>query len=173
MSEHRTPLGHPIDVESRKYDGRVHRRWKTRVAEQEGSLIVLEGRFEEEVRHPLLGHIPRGTHSREYYWTNRWYSIFRFREPEAGTLRYYYCNINTPPVFDGRVLSFIDLDVDILVAPDFSFRILDEDEFRTNAALLNYPPEFHRRAEEARDALIALIEGRQFPFAEATERGDL
>jgi protein associated with RNAse G/E len=162
-----------ITVESRKYDGRVHRHWTARVTERSGPLIVLDGRFEEEVRHPLLGHIVRGTRSREYYWTNRWYSIFRFRQP-SGELRNYYCNINAPAAFDGRLLSFVDLDIDILVAPDFSFRILDEDEFASNAALLNYPPEFYRRAGEARDELIALIRGREFPFDPASaERGEV
>lgn len=161
MSEQVT--GRLIKVESRKYDGRVHREWRARIAERQGSLIVLDGCFEEEVRHPLLGHIVRGTLSTEYYWTDRWYSVFRFREP-SGALRNYYCNINAPVEFAGEVLSFVDLDIDILVAPDFSFKILDEDEFETNAARFAYTPEFHRRTREAVAELIALIEGREFPF---------
>jgi protein associated with RNAse G/E len=156
--------GQIVTVRSRKYDGRLHREWRAQVVARCGELIILEGAFEDEVRHPLLGHIPRGTLSTEYYWADRWYSVFRFREPVGGRLLYYYCNVNAPPVFDGSVLSFVDLDVDILLAADYSFKILDEDEFESNYAALLYPPEFRRRTSDAVAELIALIEARAFPF---------
>ncbi len=161
MSE--SSAGNIVTVRSLKHDGSVHREWRARVMKRQGALIILEGSFEEEVRHPLLGHIVRGTLSTEYYWTNRWYSVFRFREPD-GALRNYYCNINAPIEFDERVLSFVDLDMDILVAPDFSFKILDEDEFAVNAARFCYPQEFHKRTHAALDELLALIKRREFPF---------
>src|SRR2546423_5404458 len=97
-----------IIVQARKHDGRLYREWPARLIEQTGTLIVVEGVFEEEIQHALLGQIARGTLSTEYYWTDRWYSIFRFREPD-GQPRNYYCNINQPASFDGRVLSFVDL----------------------------------------------------------------
>ena len=172
MPENESARGPVINVRSLKYDGRTHRQWSARLLEQKGPLVVLDGHFAEEVRHPLLGHIPRGTLSREYYWADRWYSIFCFRAP-TGALQYYYCNVNAPFEFDGSVLSFVDLDIDILVAPDFSFRILDEDEFASNAALLNYPPEFRRRAREACRELIALIDARQFPFDQTPIRSEV
>ena len=154
-----------VIVHSCKYDGRIHRRWHARLAERRDTLLVLDAAFEEEICHPLLGTIAPGTLSTEYYWTDRWYSVFRFREP-AGPLRNFYCNINTPAEFDGSLLTFIDLDVDVLVAPDFSYSVLDEDEFAVHAVRFGYPPEIHRRAREALDELIMLIEKRQFPFSE-------
>jgi hypothetical protein len=162
MSEH-AESGRLITVRSCKYDGRVHREWEASVERVEGSLVVLEGSFVEEVRHPLLGHIVRGTRSTEYYWTDRWYSIFRFREPE-GALRNYYCNVNAPARFDRDALTFVDLDIDVLVAPDFSVRILDEDEFETNAVRYAYPQDFRARAARAVEELLALVAQRAFPF---------
>lgn len=155
--------GAEIWVESLKYGGILHRRWRTRLELFEEPLIVLEGVFEEEVRHPLLGHIAAGTRSTEYFWTDRWYNVFRFREP-AGELRCYYCNVNMPPRLSAGRLTFVDLDVDILVAPDFSYRVLDEDEFEENQEKYQYPREFRAEAERARDGLISLIVGREFPF---------
>lgn len=152
-----------ITVRSFKYDGTEHRRWPARVVRHDSSLIELDATFEEEIRHALLGTIAPGTQSIEYYWLDRWYNVFRFLEP-AGRLLNYYCNVNVPPVFDGRLLSYIDLDLDILVAPDLSYSILDRDEFETNAARFNYPPEILRRAVQALDELVALIESRHFPF---------
>lgn len=152
-----------ISVHSCKYDGRIHRRWRARLSRREGSLLVLDAVFEEEVNHPLLGRILTGTESTEYYWEDRWYSIFRFAEP-TGELRNFYCNVNLPARFDGRLLSFIDLDMDVLVAPDFSYQVLDEDEFETNAARFGYPPEVHDCAHEALEELITLVRERRFPF---------
>ncbi len=162
-----TTSGEPlrIEVQARKYDGRVHRRWPATVVSQAGTLLVLDAAFAEEIRHPLLGTILPGTLSTEYYWTDRWYNVFRFCEP-TGALRNYYCNVNTPAIFDGHTLSFTDLDIDVLIAPDFSFRVLDEEEFQVNSQRYGYPPELARRAHSALDELIALIESRQFPFTE-------
>jgi protein associated with RNAse G/E len=152
-----------IIVRACKYDGRVHREWKARLIRQEDSLLVLDARFAEEIRHPLLGLIEKGTRSIEYYWTDRWYNIFRF-ENASGELRNYYCNINIPAELDDDTLSFVDLDVDVLVRPDFTCEILDEEEFETNSLLYNYPPEMRRKAQEALRALLELIANRRFPF---------
>lgn len=152
-----------IIVRARKYDGREHRSWRARLVSRDARLLWLNATFDEEINHPLLGKIERGTLSVEYYWLDRWYNVFRFHEP-SGELRNFYCNINAPPTFDGRVLEFTDLDIDILVAPDLSYRILDEDEFAANAVQFNYPAEVRRKARAALDELIELIETRRFPF---------
>ena len=71
--------GSLVTVHSRRYDGHIKRSWRARMVRQEGSLIVLEGVFEKEVRHALLGTIVEGTLSTEFFWMDRWYSVFRFR----------------------------------------------------------------------------------------------
>ena len=154
-----------IDVRTYKYDGTLHHRWRAKLSRHEGQLLVLNAAFEKEIRHPLLGTIELGTLSIEYYWLDSWYNIFRFQQP-GGELRNFYCNVNVPPVFNGETLSYIDLDMDIFVAPDLSFTVLDRDEFAVNAARFNYPDEIRRRSERAIEELISLIETRQFPFAD-------
>jgi uncharacterized protein len=152
-----------ITVRACKYDGKEHRRWHARLLERRDSLVVLDARFDSEIRHTLLGTILPGTLSVEYYWLDRWYNVFRFHEP-TGELRSYYCNVNVPPSFDGRVLSYVDLDIDILVAPDLSFKIVDEDEFETNAAHFDYPAEVRLAARAALREMVDLILARRFPF---------
>jgi protein associated with RNAse G/E len=152
-----------ITVRSLKYDGRVHREWRARLVRAAGTLVVVEGEFDEAVEHAQLGTIARGTVSTEHFWTDRWYSVFRFREP-AGSLRNYYCNVNRPAEFDGGTLTFVDLDIDVLAAPDLTFRVLDEDEFAENAARYDYSPEVRERVARALAELIELIERREFPF---------
>jgi protein associated with RNAse G/E len=153
----------PIEVHAYKYDGQLHRSWGAYLIRQEGSLIVLDAIFPVEVVHDLLGTIAGGTHSLEYYWLDRWYNVFRFARPD-GTLRNYYCNVNVPAKFDGETLSYVDLDLDILVDPDFSYQVLDVEDFETNAHRYDYPAEVEANARRAVDELVSLIETRQFPF---------
>ena len=154
-----------ITVRACKYDGSEHRRWPARVLREEGSLLVLEAVFAEEISHDLLGTIVSGTTSIEYYWLDRWYNVFRFSQPD-GQLRNYYCNVNVPPRFEGEVLSYVDLDIDILVEPDFSYRVVDLGDFEENALRYGYSEVVKQSANHALAELIGLIETRSFPFAD-------
>ncbi|HEX7956636.1 MAG TPA: DUF402 domain-containing protein, partial [Pyrinomonadaceae bacterium] len=145
-----------ILVHSCKHDGRVNRRWAARVARREGSLIVLDAVFAEEVRHSLIGTIEAGTRSTEFFWTDRWYSVFRFETPEGALLK-FYCNINTPARLESGVLSFVDLDVDVLVEPDFSHTVLDEDEFARHSELYGYPDSYRAGVRHAVEEILRLV----------------
>lgn len=125
--------------------------------------MVLDAVFDEEIEHDLLGNISAGTISTEYYWLDRWYNVFRFSEAD-GKLKNFYCNVNQPPSFDGRVLSYLDLDIDVLVAPDLTYKILDLDDFETNAQRYGYSDEVQANANHALTELTRLIETRAFPF---------
>lgn len=137
-----------------KYDGQ-RRRWAAQVVKQVGPLIVLDAVFDEEINHDLLGTIALGTVSKEYYWLDRWYNIFRFNDR-------FYCNVTQPPRFDGTTLTYVDLDIDVLVESDFSYRILDLEDFESYP----YPADLKEKARQALEELISLVEARSFPFDE-------
>jgi len=126
--------------------------------------MVFVGEFENEVVHKELGVIRRGTISYEYYWTDRWYNIFRFHEPDGG-LRNFYCNVNMPPIFSNGVLDYVDLEIDILVWSDFRIQILDTDEFEQNTKRFSYSNELRLKVQESVNELKTMIENREFPFA--------
>jgi uncharacterized protein len=152
-----------ITINSRKFDGAIHRSWKAEFLSETDELLTFVGEFEKEIIHPLLGVIRRATVSYEYYWKNRWFNVFRFHEL-GGDLRNYYCNVNLPPEFKEGVLDYIDLDIDVLVWQDFSFQILDLDEFEAHAVKYNYSPELRRNVDSALRELILRIENKKFPF---------
>jgi protein associated with RNAse G/E len=156
--------GEEITVISRKYDGSIRRSWKCRLVKEDPPLLEFVGEFDREVVHSDLGLIRRGTVSYEYYWTDRWYNVFRFHEPE-GELKYFYCNINTPPAFNDGSLDYVDLDIDLLVRPDYSVTILDEHEFEENAELFGIPGDVRDRARQCVVELMGMIDRREFPFA--------
>jgi uncharacterized protein len=152
-----------VTVRVLKYDRTEHRRWTATIAQKDDSMIVLDAAFEIDVKHDLLGDIPSGTRTIEYYWFDRWYNIFRFLESDGST-RLYYCNLNTPPTIDDGILSYIDLDIDVLVRPDFSYQVLDREEFAANAKRYGYPEQLKTEVNEALATLVSMIEARQFPF---------
>lgn len=152
-----------IEVRATKYDGSGLRTWTAQVLQQSGPLLVLDADFDHEIKHDLLGTIASGTKSIEYYWLDRWYNVFRLAHP-TGELRNYYCNINVPPAFDGKVLSYVDLDIDILVEPNLSYRIVDLEDFELNAARFSYPEGIRASAQKGVGHLVELIERREFPF---------
>ena len=126
-------------------------------------MLVLDAKFVEDIQHDLLGTIVAGTTSIEYYWLDRWYNVFCFTPPESN-IRAYYCNLNIPPTFDGQTLSYVDLDIDLLVESDFRYRVLDLEEFEQNARRYGYSKEVRLNAKKALGELIGLIESRAFPF---------
>lgn len=150
-------------INSLKLDGKIHRAWKATLINETSEIIIFEGVFDKEIKHSHLGVIRRGTVSREFYWKNRWYNVFRFHEP-TGDLRNFYCNINKPPVIESSVLNYIDLDVDVLVWKDFSFEILDLEEFEENAEKFNYSLELREKVNQSLEELLELIRNRKFPF---------
>ena len=167
MTIARDPTPEELTVRVLKYDGAEYRRWYARLARREGSLMVLDAEFEFDVQHHLLGDIQRGTRTIEYYWLDRWYNVFRFLKAD-GCTRLYYCNVNMPPKLENDVLTYIDLDIDILVQPDLSYQVLDLDEFAANAARYGYSGEIKRQADAAVAGLISLIEKREVPFDETS-----
>jgi uncharacterized protein len=145
----------PVLIRVLNYDGTERRRWFGRLAKHDEPLIVVDAVFDQEVQHDLLGTIASGTISKEHYWLDRWYNVFRFNEG-------FYCNITKPPTFDGSVLTYVDLEIDVFVESDFSYRILDEEDF----AAASYPAEIQHSARQGVEELIKRIETRSFPFNE-------
>ncbi|HVE59564.1 MAG TPA: DUF402 domain-containing protein [Pyrinomonadaceae bacterium] len=151
-------------INSRKFNGVIHRSWKVNFIEKCDSLLIFVGEFENEIRHPKLGVIRRGTISYEYYWLNRWYNIFKFHEPE-GELRNFYCNVNMPPRFENNVLDYVDLEIDVLVSKDFTIEILDREEFEDNSKLFGYSESMISKTFQTLDELLKMIDARAFPFS--------
>lgn len=151
-----------VTINSRKYDGRIRRSWKGGLVHDSGDLIILVGSFNEEVEHNDLGRISAGTVSFEHFWFDRWYNVFRFHEPD-GTLKAHYANIAMPPTFDGGVIDYVDLDIDVVVWPDRRVDVLDRDDFEDNKLKYGYPDEVIRQAESGLKRVLEIIENNHLP----------
>jgi uncharacterized protein len=156
-------MAQDITINSRKIDNSIHRTWKCDLVEETLDYWLFVGKFEDEVSHKQLGIIKAETISYEYYFKNKMFNVFRFHEPN-GEFKFYYCNVNLPPEFENNVLDYVDLDIDVLVKKDFTFEILDEDEFQENSKRFGYSDELKRKVKESLAELIEMIQTNRFPF---------
>jgi protein associated with RNAse G/E len=146
-------------INSLRFDLSIRRSWKCHLIAQNDPALVFVGKFEATVEHSDLGRIEKGTVSYEYYWLDRWYNIFSFFNPDQ-TFRNFYCNINMPPTLGNGVLDYVDLDIDLLVWPDYRTQVLDMDEFES----FGYPDAIREKAFESLAELQKMISTREFPF---------
>src|SRR5258708_3387368 len=65
----------------------------------------------------------------ETFHTDRWYNIFEIYDRDGAGFKAWYCNIAYPAVFGAGTISFVDLPLDLWVAPHGPQTVLDEDEF--------------------------------------------
>lgn len=151
--------GQRFTVNSRNYDLSLRRSWECEFISRNDDSIILLGVFEEDVSHPDLGLIAKGTTSRETFYLNRWYNHFIFHEPD-GTFRNHYFNICIPPTVGEGLLDYVDLDIDIVIWPDGKIVTLDMDECESNALTFGYPADVH---QTALDTLALITKNQGFP----------
>ena len=151
MSNESTPK--TIRVIGTKYDGSPRDEWPAQLIEQHGTqLCIYVAAGTEEIvrgtRRQLLEDSFIGL-----YWTDRWYNVWQLDRTE-GIL--FYANVALPCEFDGSVLRWVDLDIDIVQYADGSIVVKDEQEFEERSKLLNYPSYVIEQALAARDELVSL-----------------
>lgn len=144
-----------MKINSRKYDGSLHRTWDCELVSFDGEMLRVRGEFAETVEHTDLGTIEKGTITHETFWLSRSYNVFRFENAD-GTLRNHYVNVSLPPTFDGEVVEFVDLDIDVVMWPDGRCETLDLIEFEENSVKMKYPPEVKDRVSETLKEILVL-----------------
>ena len=162
-----TPLGHPIHVVSTKYDGSAHWEFDSRLVLVRDTLVVTQD-FAGQVYHSWKGPHTEPFDVRNHFWSDRWYNVMRCDRPKAGGLEYWYCNVTTPAQYDGEFIRYVDLDLDVIVAPDGAARVVDEDEFLEHSGIMGYPPDVIDQARRAVDELLSLVHRGAFPFERPT-----
>ncbi|MEX2081170.1 MAG: DUF402 domain-containing protein [Dehalococcoidia bacterium] len=146
-----------------KYDGAAHWIQPFRVVSDDGNLLVARYRARTPI-YTSRGEFRSPYDSRVYFWRDRWYNAFRLSRPGCD-LALWYCNITTPPTFDGCQLEYVDLDLDVAVRPGGDIELLDEDEFISHQKHYNYPADVIVQAEEAANEVVALAQRNAFPFS--------
>ncbi|MCM2416480.1 DUF402 domain-containing protein [Streptomyces sp. RKAG290] len=95
-----------------------------------------------------------------------WFSINAFFTPDG--LRNWYVNFERPTTRTGDGFDTFDLTVDLVIAPDLAtFTWKDEDEYAHVRRLGIVTDTEHRAVQLARAQVLAMLEERAGPFADA------
>lgn len=99
-----------------------------------------------------------------YFSEDQWFNIIIMFD-EAGKYS-FYCNIASPYSIDKNVLSYIDYDIDVIVQQDFTYKIVDIDEYEKHESLWGYTHKIKQQISKAINVLLQMIETKQAPFNE-------
>jgi protein associated with RNAse G/E len=91
----------------------------------------------------------------QYFWPERWYTLSAMYD--GRTLLHTYVFIIQPATFEVDGLSYVDLDLRMLVKPDLSYEVLTQAEFEQLGEALNYNEETRIGALMAMDTLTNAI----------------
>jgi protein associated with RNAse G/E len=157
----------PVAVRFQRYDGLIKRAVTAQLIEDEQNgeirLAVPFGSVFQTLRGPWTP----PTAAIYHFWRGAWHNACTIVSPQTRRPAFLYCDIHAPLSFDGNALVVLDLDLDVIVHPDRSFRVLDEEEFAANSARFGYPPALIAGAEAALATLTESIREKRGPFATA------
>ena len=128
--------------------------------------VIVSGVFGPEVagRSPIF--LP-GDATAEFFWRDRWWNVIAGYRGPAGDLTGYYCNVAKTPRWHAEpepVITYTDLDLDLIVFPDGRVELHDEDEFIAYGARYRYSPRTVERARRTVDEITERIARRAHPF---------
>jgi uncharacterized protein len=153
--------GDLVQIHSYKHNGKVHRAWK--------EVIIIEATDDYIVaannRTKVIESDGRSWYTREpaicYFVRDHWFNVIgMFRKDGL----YFYCNLSSPYLFEEDTIKYVDYDLDIKVFPNFSYKILDRDEYETHRKKMKYPQAVEEIVEKEMQVLIQFIQQRKGPF---------
>ena len=111
----------PSREEVWQYEGRLLRR--------DPHSVLIEAFFNMDEASFQGVTLRRNDRSIERFYDDRWYNIFEIHDREDDRLKAWYCNITRPAEFTPGKVAYVDLALDLLVYPNGSYLVLDQEEF--------------------------------------------
>ena len=160
-SENNIKVGDRLEIHCYKHNGKLHQlcdeaivldidKEKIVVANNKAKLTEADGRSYHAKEPAIL-----------FFYKKHWFNII-------GQLKrfglFYYCNIATPYIIDGKIIKYIDYDLDLRVFPDGGFKILDYNEYNYHKKLMRYPREIQMIIKSELSFLIEMKKKGEGPF---------
>jgi uncharacterized protein len=117
-----------MKIQKKNLNGDVVFQYDGEVVKREEGAIILEAFFGRDDMAFMNVTLKRGDRFVETFYTDRWYNIFEIFDRDNSAFKGWYCNIGKPAVIENDVVSYVDLALDLWVAPDGAQTVLDEDE---------------------------------------------
>jgi uncharacterized protein len=149
-----------MKIQKKNLAGEVVFQYEGEILQRTENAVIIEAFFGRDDMKLMNIVLKKGDLFVETFYTDRWYNIFEIYDRDDKTLKGWYCNICRPAVIDEDVVSYVDLALDLWVAPDGKQIVLDEDELDT----LDLVDDVHRRVQESLRELQELFKSKRPPF---------
>jgi protein associated with RNAse G/E len=94
----------------------------------------------------------------------KYYSVIYFWNHENDEFLCYYINFQLPFKKKHSSIDTLDLDLDLVIHPDFSFEWKDADEYQTAIEAGIILPEWIEEIESAKLEVLNRLEKREYPY---------
>lgn len=135
-------------------------RYTADVLERGKTSICVRAIFQIEKADIGVAVFRRGDVFTEWFYSDRWYNVFKIEAGDTGQLTGWYCNVTRPAVITDTSVRADDLAMDVFVNPAGETCILDEDEFRA----LDLTATERASAQNAVNHILQAVNARQPPF---------
>ncbi len=92
------------------------------------------------------------------------FSTIYFWDHASGEFLCYYINFQTPFKKSGQIIDTLDLDLDLIIHPDFSFEWKDLDDYQKAIEAGLILPEWIDKIEIAKEKVLDKLERREYPL---------
>ncbi|MBN1623380.1 MAG: DUF402 domain-containing protein [Clostridia bacterium] len=150
-------------MRAHKYDGRIHYEQELNFVGYENGVLTLAGEKNRELKHYTRDAvITFKERTLEYFFKDRWYTAALVFD-DCGRVVHVYCNIALPGDITDNIVSFVDLDVDVIVK-NGCIEVIDIDEFEEHKILYGYGEEIEKKVFETVEVVKNAIISGEFPF---------
>lgn len=154
-------VGEKLQIHCYKHDGKIHRTWDEAVILESGENYLVCGNNKTKVTE----NDGRSHRTKEpaiiFFYKDSWFNVIaQFKEYGL----FYYCNIASPYVMDGKIIKYIDYDLDLRVFPDGGYRILDKNEYKYHKRIMNYSDDLDLILNKELEKLIEMKNNNDGPF---------
>ncbi|WP_281890200.1 DUF402 domain-containing protein [Paenibacillus sp. YYML68] len=149
-------------IKSFKHDGHLHRMWleNWRVPDR-----LLDASHAEQAMLVFINSQTKIVEADGKEWVSRvpgvsffipgeWFNIVALME-EQGVR--YYCNIASPPYVNGRVITYIDYDLDVIRMPAGDIHVVDQEEYERHKLLYHYSEVVHVKVKQGLSKLLQRV----------------
>ena len=154
-------IGDRFIIHSYKHDGSIHRSWDEAILLDVNDDYMVFGNDRTKVTESDGRCWKTKEPAIMFFYKQSWYNIIGQLKSDG---IYYYCNLASPYVIEGKTIKYIDYDLDLRVLPDGAFKILDRGEYNYHKRIMNYPLAIDKIVKDELTSLINIVRVKGYPF---------
>ena len=150
-----------VKIHSYKHNKKIHRVWNNITVLDNNPHELVVANFKTKV----VESNGRYWNTKEpaicFFYDDKWYNVIAMLKEDG---IYYYCNVSSPYIFDGEAIKYIDYDLDLRVDANYQYKILDREEYKYHAKIMNYDEKLKVVIEHSLEDIIKLATNKEGAF---------